>query len=162
MICHRRRGICDQLRRIVRTSGLIAAILLAPRRRKTRGVGLPATLRAITPPQPRCFRLLLQNRELLSKREILRREFCSVTKDAAEEQHQDANRAHFTASDKVNHGPETIAAAPKGSIRNSFAPKAYGIFGMDRGHNALRAIAQIPQLNIFAACRSQTAEELQF
>jgi len=80
----------------------------------------------------RCFRLLPQNRELLSKGEVLCGKFCSVTKDPAEEQHQDTNRANFTASENHNNGLETIAAAFKASIRNSFADNGYGIFGMDR------------------------------
>jgi len=86
----------------------------------------------ITLAQTRGFRLLLQNRELLSKREILRREFCSVTKDAAEEQHQNAHHANFTASEKVNHELETVAGARKASIRKSFVDNGYRIFGMHR------------------------------
>ncbi len=86
----------------------------------------------ITPSQPGGFRLLQQNRELLAQREILRREFRAVTKDAAEEQHQNARHAHFTASEKVNHGLKTVAEARKPSIRNSFAKNGYRIFGMHR------------------------------
>jgi len=40
---------------------------------------------SITPAQARGFRLLLQNRELLSKREILRGEFGSMTKQGPNE-----------------------------------------------------------------------------
>ena len=56
--------------------------------------------------------------------------------DAAEKQHQDANHAHFTASEKVDNGLETVAGARMASIRNSFTDKGYGIFGMDRCGNA--------------------------
>jgi len=61
--------------------------------------------------QARCFRLLLQDRELLPKREILDGEFCLITKGAAEEQYQETNRAHFTAFKKISDAVETIAAA---------------------------------------------------
>jgi len=58
-------------------------------------------------------------------------EFRSVAEDVVEEQRQDANHAHFTASEKVNHGLETVATASKPSIRKFFVDKANGISGMD-------------------------------
>ncbi len=39
----------------------------------------------ITVPQPRCFRLLLQNRKLLSQREVLGGEFGSMTEQGPKE-----------------------------------------------------------------------------
>jgi len=70
---------------------------------------------------------------LLAQREVFRGEFRSVTKNPAEEQHQDTYRAHFTVSENHNHGSETIVTASKPSNRNSLSDNAYGIFGMDNG-----------------------------
>ena len=68
---------------------------------------------------------------MLSQREMLNREFRSVSKDAAEEQHQDTNQAHFTASENLIRSLGTITAVLRASIRNSFLDSDYGIFGMD-------------------------------
>ena len=60
------------------------------------------------------------------------REFRPVTYNPDDENHQDANRAHVTASKNRHHGLKTIAEASKASIRKSFVDKAYGINDRDR------------------------------
>jgi hypothetical protein len=74
---------------------------------------------------------LSEHRELLSQREVLRGEVHAVTQDAADEQEDNPNRAHFTVSDSRNTGLETIVGPWNGSNRNSFTGKAYGIIARD-------------------------------
>jgi len=50
----------------------------------------------------------------------------------------DGRQAHFTASEKVSHGLETVATALRASIRNSCADNGYGMFGMDKGTSVAR------------------------
>ena len=58
-------------------------------------------------------------------------EFRAVTNNATDEESQDSNHAHFTASLTRDRGPATIAEASKPSIRKFFVDKTYGVFGRD-------------------------------
>ncbi len=86
---------------------------------------------SITVAKAWAFQLLLQNRKLLSQREILGRKFRPVTQDPTNEQHKDANQAHFAASENLDYSPKTIAEASKSSNPKLFADKAYGVLGRD-------------------------------
>ena len=55
----------------------------------------------------------------------------TASQDPTNEQHEDANQVHLTASENPNYSPKTIAEASKASNRKSFARKEYGVFGRD-------------------------------
>jgi hypothetical protein len=59
----------------------------------------PSPQDSITVAKAWAFQLLLQNRNLLSQREVLGRRFRPVPPEPTNEQHQDANQARFTASE---------------------------------------------------------------
>ena len=92
---------------------------------------------AVPRPQSRSSLSFRQKCKLLPQRKILGRELCPVTNDTTDEQHQDANQTHFTASRNLNYGSETIAAAARPSNRKSFVDKAFGINVRDKSLLAL-------------------------
>ena len=56
------------------------------------------------------FRRSPKNAELVSQGEVFGRKFSPATQDPTNEQHNDANQAHFTASKSLDNGLETMAS----------------------------------------------------
>ena len=61
--------------------------------------------------------------QLLPQGEVFGCEFRLVKEQPTDQQQKDANRTYFTASDNLNYGSETIAAAAKTSNCKSFVDK---------------------------------------
>ena len=93
----------------------------------------------------------------MAKSEVFGGKLGTVHNDAPKQGGHDAKYAHFTASDKVYHGLETIAVALKASIRNSFAANGCGIIGMDRASVGRQAV--IPTVRRAAAVAMPRPEE---
>lgn len=96
----------------------------------------------------------LARRLLVIAYRLLRDEtvFRSVAKNAAREQHQDANHAHFAQSEDCDHRPETMTKAPRSSIRKALVDK--------EGRISRVALGGIGVVGGFRSPGSSTANEL--